>query len=150
MYLKFAKVRDVAAPERAHTGVDAGCDFRIPSDFRSRILFPGESICIPSGIKLEIPIGTAFVIQNKSGIASKKGLLVGAEICDANYAGEIHIDVHNVGQQEVELTPGMKIAQGILYPILTPEFIEVDDSVLYKDILVASERGAGGFGHTGA
>jgi len=143
--LRFAKVRDVKSPLRAHA-TDAGIDFFIPNDSESYNIKPGESVLIPSGIKVHFDHGWALVANNKSGIASKKQLLVGAQVIDSSYQGEVHINLHNVGNNEIVISPGDKIVQFIMYNIglPTPEEVSLED--LYNDI---SDRGEGGFGSTG-
>ena len=76
MYIKFTKVRDVKSPCRANPG-DAGIDIYVPSDFKPKQLDHGDSILIPAGIKVEVPIGYALIFHNKSGIAAKKNLCWG-------------------------------------------------------------------------
>jgi dUTP pyrophosphatase len=143
--LRFAKVRDVKSPLRAHA-TDAGIDFFIPNDSESYNIKPGESVLIPSGIKVHFDHGWALVANNKSGIASKKQLLVGAQVIDSSYQGEVHINLHNVGNNEIVISPGDKIVQFIMYNIglPTPEEVSLED--LYNDI---SDRGEDGFGSTG-
>jgi dUTP pyrophosphatase len=143
--LRFAKVRDVKSPLRAHA-TDAGIDFFIPNDSESYNIKPGESVLIPSGIKVNFDHGWALVANNKSGIASKKQLLVGAQVIDSSYQGEVHINLHNVGNNEIVISPGDKIVQFIMYNIglPTPEEVSLED--LYNDI---SDRGEDGFGSTG-
>lgn len=86
---------------------------------------------------------------NKSGVASKKSLLIGAQVIDAGYSGEVHIDLHNVGNADISIKPDDKVIQGIMLPIITPTPMKVNEDELYKDILSPSDRGAGGFGSTG-
>jgi len=148
MYIKFTKTRDVKSPCRANPS-DAGVDLYVPNTFESITLQHGESILIPSGIKVEVPFGYAFILYNKSGIAVKKSLHAGAAVVDAGYSGEIHINLVNNGNAPQDINPGDKIIQGILIPILLPELIEVPEEELYRDIHVAGSRGAGGFGSTG-
>ena len=151
MYIKFAKTRDVKSPTRANPG-DAGIDFFIPSDFNEGqplFLQHGESVLIPAGIKVEVPIGFALIFHNKSGVAVKKNLYVGADTVDHGYAGEVHINLVNNGKDSCMIGPGDKIIQGILVPVMLAQTMEVDESNLYEDIHVAGSRGAGGFGSTG-
>ena len=144
--LKFARVADVKVPNRAHKQ-DAGLDLFVPNDFKPVILKLGDSILIPSGIKFEIPDNYMLKIFNKSGVASKKGLIVGAEVCDSRYSGVVHVNLHKVSGEPVTINPGDKIAQAILIPIETPDVVEVSESELYGGI--TTERAAGGFGSTG-
>lgn len=149
MYIKFAKTRDVKDPKRANPG-DAGIDFFIPNDFKETLLNHGDSVLIPAGIKVEVPIGYALIFHNKSGVAVKKNLYVGADTVDHGYNGEVHINLVNNGQSPQAIGPGDKIIQGILVPVVLAELIETTQDQLYADIHVAGSRGAGGFGSTGA
>lgn len=145
MYLKYCKIKDVKQPLRAHR-FDAGIDFFIPNDVEDITIGPGQNMCIPSGIKVEVPEGYALIAFNKSGIASKRNLIVGAEVIDPGYSGEIHIDIHNIGNDAEQIKAGSKIVQFILVPVLHFQLIEEKEDNLYGGW---SERGSGGFGSTG-
>lgn len=169
MYLKFAQVREVKTPSRGHA-TDAGIDFFIPEFNESFIndlkeknprlryfendkkinLDSTESILIPSGIKVEIPFGYMGLFLNKSGVASKKQLLVGAQVVDTYYSGEVHINLHNVGEKSVDLFSGDKVVQMVLTPILSCDLTEVSEDMLYDWMQEDSTRGEGGFGSTGS
>lgn len=161
--MKFAKIRDVKSPERG-TEKSAGIDFFIPNDFKKTYLKGHSDILIPSGIKAKIPNGFMLYAANKSGVASsysakvlcgkapKKNdflspAIIGACVVDEDYQGEIHIHIINVGDKEIMLEPGMKIAQFILVPVLYDTLQEVSEAELYNSI---SHRGNGGFGSTGS
>jgi dUTP pyrophosphatase len=83
-------------------------------------------------------------IRPRSGLALKQGVTVvnAPGTIDSDYRGEIKILLINLGQEPVEITDGMRIAQMVLAPILRPE-------ITYKDMLDETERGSGGFGSTG-
>lgn len=148
MYLKFSKLRDVKSPNRANV-TDAGIDFYIPNDFPQTTLVSHESALIPSGIKIEIPFGYAGIFMNKSGVAAKKKLLVGAQVVDQFYCGEVHLDLHNVGEDAVILNPGDKIVQLVLVPVSSCVPFEVNEDDLYKEMKESVTRTTGGFGSTG-
>lgn len=148
MYIKYAKTRDVKSPTRANHG-DAGIDFYVPNDFKRMMLKHGDSVLIPSGIKIEVPFGTALIFHNKSGVASKKNLDVMADTVDHGYAGEVHINLINNSDRIVYIEPGDKIIQGIHIPVYASNPVEVKEEELYTDIHVIGARGAGGFGSTG-
>jgi dUTPase len=93
--LRFCKIRDVESPSRAHQ-YDAGIDFYVPADYRADGIEPGHAKKIPSGIKADVAVGMALVAFNKSGVATKHGLQVGACVVDSGYEGEIHLHVMNV------------------------------------------------------
>lgn len=145
--MKFCKVRDVKTPVRG-TPLSAGIDFFIPNDFPGDVyLIPGSAVNIPSGIKVKVPHGYALVFKNKSGVAVKKELQVGACVVDEDYQGEIHLHVRNIGLNLQTLKPGEKIVQAILVPVSYEDLEEVVDATeLYDKV---TERGEGGFGSTG-
>ena len=84
-------------------------------------------------------------IKNKSGIASKRQLLVGACVVDCGYDGEVFVNLHNIGHETQVIRPGDKIAQAVLMPI---SYCEVEE-VLQDSLNYSSTRGDGGFGSTG-
>jgi dUTP pyrophosphatase len=143
--MKISRIRDVKIPTRG-TERSAGIDFYVPNDYPTTIIAPGKSVLIPTGIKAQIPSGYMLTAFNKSGVALKQCLIKGAEVCDEDYQGEIHIHVINVGQGHQTITPGQKLIQFILVPVFYDTVEEVDISDLYPEV---SERGEGGFGSTG-
>ena len=169
MTIKFAKIRDEKAPQR-DTPEAAGIDFFVPNynkqfvdDFRDKnpsstvhiendnfkiILGVNERVMIPSGIKTWLPEGTALIAANKSGVATKKGLIFGAQVVDSDYAGEVHISIINVGTQSQVIECGDKLIQFIHTPVLLSNLEMVDDSEFNK-LHDKSLRGEGGFGSTG-
>jgi len=145
--MKILKVKDVKTPERGTKG-SAGIDMFIPNDFKPLTIQPGESTFIPSGIKANIPSGYALVAMNKSGIAAKRSMIVGACLIDEDYQGEMHIDLKNVGDTPQTLNPGDKIIQVVCLPINYVTVQEVhSEHELFGD--KKTERGTGGFGSTG-
>lgn len=143
--MKIAKVRKVKTPTRG-TEKSAGIDFFIPEDFETIVLWKDYSVIIPSGIKVKIPTGYMLLGLNKSGVATKLGLQIGAQVIDEDYQGEIHIHLTKITGTAITLEPGMKIAQFVLIPVLYEGIDEVDIKDLYFKV---SERGEGGFGSTG-
>ena len=143
--MKYTKTKEVRSPNRGTPG-SAGIDFYIPVGFDQKI-DPGCSALVPTGIKVNIPNGTMLQVCNKSSIAVKKGLLVGAEIIDFDYQGEIFINVWNVSNSTVILSSGSKLAQLILVPILFPVLERVQEKNLYEEV---TSRGDGALGSTGA
>lgn len=143
--LKLSKVRDVKDPQRGTPG-SAGIDLFIPNDYSGCLLPPQGSVLIPSGIKVKVPDGYALVAMNKSGVATKLGLVVGACVVDSDYQGEIHIHMINVSDRCVTLEPGQKIVQFLLLPVEHCGIQVVPLDELYD---TQSVRGTGGFGSTG-
>lgn len=147
-YIKIAKVRNVKTPERG-TPESAGIDFFMPYDWgeSDKTLLPGQSILISSGIKVSVPTGFAMIAFNKSGVATKKGLYVGACVVDEDYQGEIKIHLTNVSHKPCIISEGDKIIQFLLVPVSKPSITVVDDKDLFAE---KTKRGEGGFGSTGS
>lgn len=128
-----------------------GIDFYVPNGWNggeTLVLSPGESVLIPAGVKVEVPFGFALIFHNKSGIAVKRGLYVGADTVDHGYSGEVHINLTNVGNKEASIAPGDKIIQGILLKVESHVPMIVAEDNLYQDIAYVGTRGTGGFGST--
>ena len=142
--MKISKVRPVKTPTRG-TPESAGIDFFVPTGIIAK-LSPGQSCLIPSGIKANVPTGHVLIAFNKSGIAVKKNLYVGACVVDEDYQGEIHINLTNVGEVAAEIHAGEKIIQFILLPVFYDTIEEVELENLYEE---TTARGEGGFGSTG-
>ena len=126
---------------------------RVEDDEWVIIIEPHGDVNIPSGIRSFIPVNEALEAQNKSGIATKYGLVYGATTIDANYQGIIHISLINTTNKTVELPLGMKVIQFIPRLIDTSaiEVFNGDDISMeefYKDFEF-SNRGEGAFGSTG-
>jgi dUTP pyrophosphatase len=104
----------------------------------------GARALIPTGIAIALPADCEAQIRPRSGLALKHGLtlLNTPGTIDSDYRGEIKIIVINLGEQAYTLKKGERIAQMVFAPILRPVMIEVES-------LDRSDRGAGGFGHTG-
>jgi dUTP pyrophosphatase len=143
--LKFIKVKNVKSPTRG-TEQSAGIDFFVPDEFETIVLLPGESCFIASGIKVSLPDEHVLIAFNKSGIAVKKNLHVGACVVDADYQGELHINLTNTGNSAQIIERGDKIVQFVLLPVNYAMPVEVEPKDLYKK---KSARGEGGFGSTG-
>jgi len=142
----YFKSRNVKSPERG-TPQSAGIDFFIPDDWEPRPVFPTGDILIPSGLHVRTPPGHALVFFNKSGVATRHKLAIGACLIDEDYQGEVHFHLFNTGAWSVHLEPGQKIAQGVLLKINYAPARELKSlGELYDE---PSTRGAGGFGSTG-
>ena len=156
MNLKFYKMREMAKmPHRAHS-TDAGMDVFYCPDLQNdnkcvwepghKFKIPaGENCLIPTGIKVDLPEGFMLEVKNKSCIASKKQLLVGACVIDPGYTGEIYINLHNVGRVAQEISPGQKVAQMVLVPIEVCKVEQTFTDPAEKKTM----RSTGGFGSTG-
>jgi len=162
--IKFLKTRIVKSPSRANA-FDAGIDFFVPEftpeflkvlreknptihiNEQHAVLHPGHRILIPSGVHCQMASPhRALIAANKSGVATKLGLIVGACVVDYEYQGEIHLSLINTSDNNVLIIPGMKILQFLETPILNSD-IEIDETKTIEDFyLEKTTRGAGGFG----
>ena len=105
---------------------------------------PGESVFIPTGLAMELPVGFAGLIYARSGLACKRGLAPANKVgvVDSDYRGEFMIVLHNHGCAPQTVEHGERIAQLVITPVFTPGFVETDE-------LSDTERSGGGFGSTG-
>jgi dUTP pyrophosphatase len=141
--MKVQKLRNVKTPNRGTTA-SAGIDFYVPEDFETVSLKPGESVLIPSGIRVQVPRGYALIAFNKSGVAVKQGLSVGACVVDEDYEGEVHLHMINTSDKDQVVATGQKLVQFVLIPI---SYIDVEEVEQIQPR--NTERGSGGFGSTG-
>lgn len=121
----------------------AGMDLRA-AVHEPATLAPGERAMIPTGIRIALPVGYEAQVRPRSGLAWKHGItmLNSPGTIDADYRGEIRVIVVNIGQEPYTIQRGDRIAQLIVAPVAHAEWVSVD-------LLPATERGEGGFGHTG-
>lgn len=106
---------------------------------------PHETVMIPTGIALELPVGYAGLIYARSGLATKKGLAPANKVgvVDCDYRGEVKVSLHNHSGVSQEISAGERIAQLVITPYITAVFNEVEN-------LSETVRGEGGFGSTGS
>ena len=134
---------DFPLPKRATAG-SAGLDLRACLD-APLDLDPGDTKLIPTGIAIHLnDPQLAAVIIPRSGLGHKHGVVLGnlVGLIDSDYQGELMISCWNRGAQPFRVEPGERIAQLVVVPVVQVEFEVVED-------FAASQRGSGGFGHTG-
>ena len=151
MLIDYFKLRDSALdPVRANPS-DAGLDvFYCPSDERDSLLIqPGESVVLETGLKFGVPHGFMLEVKNRSSVASKRRLIVGACVVDPGYNGELYVNLLNVGTSAQLIENGTKIAQVVMVPIIHFRARKVMADSLYDNPICISNRGTGGFGSTG-
>jgi dUTP pyrophosphatase len=153
MILQYYMLRGNDFPPVRANPSDAGLDLRwTPTEVRSTLLRiePGESILVPTGCTFGIPHGYMMEIKNKSGVAHKRQLLVGACVVDSGYEGEVFVNLHNIGTEAQLLEPGDKIAQAVIVPVVHARFVASDSPDIYGWYpITISERGNGALGSTG-
>ena len=153
MILQYYMLRgDDFPPVRANPS-DAGLDLRwTPTEAVVTLLRiePGESVLVPTGCTFAIPHGYMMEIKNKSGVAHKRRLLVGACVVDSGYEGEVFVNLHNIGDEVQILEPGDKIAQAVVVPVVHARFIASESPDIYDWYpITISARGTGALGSTG-
>lgn len=129
-------------PEYASFGA-AGADLRacIKEDL---VIPPGTSALVPTGLRFAIPEGYEIQVRPRSGLALKNLITVlnTPGTIDSDYRGEVGVILINHGREDFIVRPKMRIAQIVLAAVVRANFILTPD-------LAATERGVGGFGHTG-
>ena len=153
MMIEYVRVRgDVKPPERANPS-DAGLDvFFCPDDaaVSAVTIAAGESKILPTGLRFGVPHGYMMQAMNRSGIAAKRSLVVGAHVIDSGYDGEVFINLHNIGKETQVVKAGTKIAQLVMIPVVPFRALETHNDDLYDWYpITISERGDGALGSTG-
>ncbi len=135
--------RELPLPAHATEG-SAGMDLRALLD-APLTLEPGQTRMLRTGLAIHIADpGLAAMILPRSGLGHKHGIVLGnlVGLIDSDYQGELMVSCWNRGQADFTITPGERIAQLVIVPVVRAEFELVGD-------FESSARGAGGFGHTG-
>ena len=129
---------DAQYPDRQHP-TDAGADLLVTE---THTIYPSEIWMAPTSVKMKVPVGYAGLIFSRSGFA-KYGITLANSVgvIDSDYRGEIKIPLINHSENPFIAEKGTRIAQIVIVPCLLAEFTLSD--------LDETERGEGGFGHTG-
>ena len=139
--IKYIPLREGAhIPQKAHED-DAGFDLYASEAFLLKAHCYG---CVPTALSIELPEGYEAQVRPRSGLAAKHGVTVlnAPGTIDAGYRGEVKVILINHGEEDFEITAGMRIAQLVISPVLSARFVEVVS-------LAESTRGEGGFGSSG-
>ncbi|HOB82874.1 MAG TPA: dUTP diphosphatase [Bacteroidales bacterium] len=125
------------------TIASAGMDVRANLE-KDVIISPGKRALIPTGLYLEIPVGYEAQIRPRSGLAINKGISIlnSPGTIDSDYRGEVCIIMINLSEEDFVIRDGDRICQMVISKHERAEWIKVD-------VLEETERGSGGFGHTG-
>lgn len=143
MKIKFKKLRENAKMPTYGSPFSAGADLYAAEESPVTVC-PGETVLIKTGLSMEIPEGYGGFIYARSGLASKKGLAPANKVgvIDSDYRGEIMVALFNHSKEARTVEPNERIAQLVIAPFLSAEFVEADE-------LSDTVRGEGGFGSTG-
>lgn len=133
---------DIQLPHYATEG-SSGMDVRAAID-ESLLIPAGKVILVPTNLSVEIPTGYEIQVRPRSGLAAKHGIgiLNSPGTIDSDYRGEIKIILFNFGIEDFVINRGDRIAQMVIAEVIMANIVESND-------LNFSERGTGGFGHTG-
>ena len=134
---------DFDVPDYATDG-SAGMDLRACVDQATSIA-PGQTILVPTGLSIYVADPSiAAVLLPRSGLGHKHGIVLGnlTGLIDSDYQGPLMVSLWNRGDKEFVVTPGDRIAQMVFVPIVQAKFDIVEE-------FAESDRGSGGFGHTG-
>jgi dUTP pyrophosphatase len=126
------------------TGGSAGMDMRACID-EALTVAPGETVLVPTGLVIHVADpGLAAVLLPRSGLGHKHGLVLGnlTGLIDSDYQGQVFISCWNRSATSYEVQPAERIAQMVFVPVEQVELKVVEE-------FAASDRGAGGFGHSG-
>ena len=126
------------------TDGSAGMDMRACLD-EPLELAPGDTHLIPTGLAIHVAdTGLAAILLPRSGLGHKHGVVLGnlVGLIDSDYKGQVFVSCWNRGKKTFIVEPGERVAQMVIVPVVRAEFEIVED-------FDTSERGAGGFGHTG-
>ena len=111
---------------------------------------PGESVVLPTGLKFGVPHGYMLEVKNRSSVAAKRSLVVGACVIDSGYEGEVFVNLHNIGNEAQVIEPHTKIAQVVMTPVVSFRAMETTNPDLYGWYpITISDRGDGALGSTG-
>jgi dUTP pyrophosphatase len=135
--------QSIELPDYATTG-SAGLDLRACLD-QNMTLKPGETVLIPTGLAIHIDDPSlAAVLLPRSGLGHKHGIVLGnlVGLIDSDYQGQVFVSCWNRGSSDFEIVVGERIAQMVFLPVVQVGFERVDE-------FTSTERGTGGFGHTG-
>ncbi len=135
--------REFPLPDYATAG-SAGVDLRACIDGAVTIA-PGQTELIPTGMAIHIgDPSLAAVLLPRSGLGHKHGIVLGnlVGLIDSDYQGQLFVSCWNRGSEPFTLEPGLRLAQMVIVPVVQVDFDVVEE-------FSASDRGAGGFGHTG-
>ena len=143
MKIRIKTIREVSGLPGYETLGSAGMDLKASIE-ETLILAPGERSLIPTGIAIALPLGYEAQVRPRSGLAVKYGIGMVNSIgtIDSDYRGEIKVPLINHGSEPFAIQPGDRIAQMIVARYERVEWEQVEE-------LDETERGQGGFGHTG-
>lgn len=143
MIVRLKKIRPNAVIPTYGSAFSAGADLCACID-EPLTIAPGETVMVPTGLSLEIPVDHAGLVCARSGLASKRGLAPANKVgvIDSDYRGELIVALFNHSRDSQTVVPDERIAQLVVTPVAACTFTE-------SETLCETSRGSGGFGSTG-
>tara|TARA_R100000664_G_C2753084_1_gene140456 strand:+ start:5 stop:466 length:462 start_codon:yes stop_codon:yes gene_type:complete len=148
--IEYHRVHFNSHPPTRGNPSDAGLDvYFSPKTHEPVTIEPGQSVILPTGLKFGVPHGYMLEVKNRSSVASKRSLIVGACVVDSGYDGEVFVNLHNIGTEPQVIEPHTKIAQVVMTPVVSFRALETQSSDLYGWYpITISDRGDGALGST--
>jgi len=142
--LGYKKIDPKATTPKYNYPTDSGFDLH---SIVEMVIPPFGRALIPTGLKFDIDEGYELQVRTKSGLAINHGLIVlnSPGTVDCGYTGEVQVIVFNTNQTEFTITKGMKVAQGVLSPVVNGRWVQL----MEVEDVIEKDRGDNGFGSTG-
>ena len=142
--LGFKKINPLAVTPKYNYPTDSGFDLH---SVEYIVIPPFGRALVPTGLKFDIDEGYELQVRTKSGLAINHGLIVlnSPGTVDCGYTGEVQVIIFNTNKTEVVITKGMKVAQGVLSPVVNGRWVQL----MEVEDVVEKDRGDNGFGSTG-
>ncbi len=152
MIIEYHRTHFNSHPPTRGNPSDAGLDVYFSPKAREPVTInPGQSVILPTGLKFGVPHGYMLEVKNRSSVASKRSLIVGACVVDSGYDGEVFVNLHNIGTEPQVVEPHTKIAQVVMTPVVSFRALETQNPDLYGWYpITISDRGDGALGSTDA
>ena len=150
MIIEYHRTHFNSHPPTRGNPSDAGLDvYYSPKTRESVTIKHGQSVILPTGLKFGVPHGYMLEVKNRSSVASKRSLIVGACVVDSGYDGEVFVNLHNIGTEPQVVEPHTKIAQVVMTPVVSFRALETSNPNLYDWYpITISDRGDGALGST--
>jgi len=148
--IEYHRIHFNSHPPTRGNPSDAGLDVYFSPKAREPVTInPGQSVILPTGLKFGVPHGYMLEVKNRSSVASKRSLIVGACVVDSGYDGEVFVNLHNIGTEPQVVEPHTKIAQVVMTPVVSFRALETQNPDLYGWYpITISDRGDGALGST--
>ena len=150
MIIEYHRTHFNSHPPTRGNPSDAGLDVYFSPKAREPVTInPGQSVILPTGLRFGVPHGYMLEVKNRSSVASKRSLIVGACVVDSGYDGEVFVNLHNIGTEPQVVEPHTKIAQVVMTPVVSFRALETQNPDLYGWYpITISDRGDGALGST--